>query len=99
MPDNGKVIVVEVILPFIPNTSSSFKAIAHLDAFMMTQLPGGKERTEDEFRALAKGAGFTGIRKKCFVCNFWVIEFYKYIFHLFLVVSAFKHLSLLVQQF
>ncbi|XP_076952311.1 cathecol O-methyltransferase 1-like [Bidens hawaiensis] len=77
LPDNGKVIVVEAILPFIPNTSSSFKAIAHLDAFMMTQLPGGKERTEDEFRALAKGAGFTGIRKKCFVCNFWVIEFYK----------------------
>ncbi|XP_076954473.1 cathecol O-methyltransferase 1-like [Bidens hawaiensis] len=77
LPDTGKVIVVEAILPFIPDTSSSFKATAHLDAITMTQYSGGKERTEDEFLALAKGAGFMGIRKKCFVCNFWVIEFYK----------------------
>ncbi|XP_076943954.1 cathecol O-methyltransferase 1-like [Bidens hawaiensis] len=77
LPDNGKVIIVDAILPFIPDTSSSFKATAHLDAIMMTQYSGGKERTEDEFLALAKGGGFMGIIKKCFVCNFWVIEFYK----------------------
>ncbi|KAI3706018.1 hypothetical protein L1987_76270 [Smallanthus sonchifolius] len=77
LPENGKVVILEAILPFIPNTSSSVIVSTHLDAIMMTQNPGGKERTEDEFIALAKGAGFMGIRKECFVCNFWVMEFYK----------------------
>ncbi|KAL8233219.1 hypothetical protein R6Q57_002997 [Mikania cordata] len=77
LPENGKVIIVEAILPFIPDTSSCVKATTHFDAIMMTQNPGGKERTEDEFLALAKNTGFSGIRKECFVCNFWVIEFYK----------------------
>lgn len=77
LPENGKVIIVEAILPFLANTSSSVKVATYIDAIMMTQNPGGKERTEDEFLALAKGGGFTGIRKECFVCNFWIMEFYK----------------------
>ncbi|KAK9075129.1 hypothetical protein SSX86_003449 [Deinandra increscens subsp. villosa] len=77
LPDNGKVIIVEAILPFLPDTSSSVKVTTYLDVSMMTQNPGGKERTEDEFLALVKSAGFKGIRKECFICNFWVMEFYK----------------------
>lgn len=77
LPDNGKVIVVEAVLPVLPDTSSSVKATTEIDAVMMTQNPGGKERTQDEFLALAKGAGFNGIRLECFACNFWVMEFYK----------------------
>nr|QQH14891.1 caffeic acid 3-O-methyltransferase isoform 1 [Cirsium japonicum] len=77
LPDDGKVIVVEAILPFLPDTSTYVKATTHIDAIMMTQDPGGKERTEDEFLTLAKGAGFTGIKKECHVCNLWVMEFYK----------------------
>ncbi|KAK9075133.1 hypothetical protein SSX86_003453 [Deinandra increscens subsp. villosa] len=77
LPDNGKVVIVEGILPFVPDTSSFVKVNTHIDAIMMTQNPGGKERTGDEFLALAKDAGFMGIRKECFVCNFWVMEFYK----------------------
>ena len=77
LPENGKVIIVEVILPFLPVTSSSDKVSTQMDAIMMTQNPGGKERTEDEFLALAKSGGFKGIRKECFACNFWVMEFYK----------------------
>nr|XP_043615220.1 caffeic acid 3-O-methyltransferase-like [Erigeron canadensis]XP_043615221.1 caffeic acid 3-O-methyltransferase-like [Erigeron canadensis] len=77
LPHDGKVIIVEAILPFLPDKSYYVKATTHVDAIMMTQNPGGKERTEDEFLALAKGAGFAGIRKECFVCNFWVMEFYK----------------------
>ncbi|KAK1431449.1 hypothetical protein QVD17_07908 [Tagetes erecta] len=77
LPDNGKVIIVEVILPFLPDTSSSVRVNTYLDAVMMTQLPGGRERSEEEFLALAKCAGFEGIRKKCVVCNFWVMEFFK----------------------
>ncbi|CAI9302135.1 unnamed protein product [Lactuca saligna] len=77
LPNDGKVIVVEYILPFLSNTSSFDKVTTHVDASMMTQNPGGKERTEDEFLVLAKGAGFKGIRKECCVCNMHVIEFYK----------------------
>ncbi|KAF7123144.1 hypothetical protein RHSIM_Rhsim12G0187000 [Rhododendron simsii] len=77
LPDNGKIIVVEGILPVIPDSSAATKGIFQLDLVMMTQNPGGKERTKQEFVALATGAGFSGIRLECFVCNFWVMEFYK----------------------
>ncbi|KAI3762208.1 hypothetical protein L1987_52633 [Smallanthus sonchifolius] len=76
LPVYGKVIIVEEILPFVSDTSSSTKLCTQLDVKMMAFL-GGKELTEDEFVALAKGAGFIGITKKCFVCNHWVMELYK----------------------
>ncbi|KAJ8748510.1 hypothetical protein K2173_003408 [Erythroxylum novogranatense] len=77
IPENGKVIVVEVILPVAAETSATDKWIAQSDVLMMTQNPGGKERTEQEFLALATAAGFKGIDFKCFVCNYWVMEFFK----------------------
>ena len=57
--------------------SAAAKAASQLDVLMMTQNPGGKERTEDEFIALAAGAGFRGIKFETFVHNFWVMEFFK----------------------
>ncbi|KAM5555801.1 caffeic acid 3-O-methyltransferase [Rosa sericea] len=77
IPDNGKVIVVEALLPVVPETSTAVKSTSQLDVLMMTQNPGGKERSEQEFIALATAAGFRGIRYECFVCNFWVMEFFK----------------------
>ncbi|BFG22296.1 hypothetical protein CerSpe_085700 [Prunus speciosa] len=77
IPDNGKVIVVEALLPAMPDTSTATKTTSQLDVIMMTQIPAGKERSEQEFMALATGAGFSGIRYECFVCNFWVMEFFK----------------------
>ncbi|KAI3807802.1 hypothetical protein L1987_23736 [Smallanthus sonchifolius] len=76
LPVDGKAIIVEKILPFVPDTSSLTKVNTVLDVNMMT-FHGGKERTEDEFLTLAKGAGFIGVTKKCFVGTFWVMEFYK----------------------
>ncbi|CAI9764911.1 unnamed protein product [Fraxinus pennsylvanica] len=77
LPEDGNVIVVEAILPVKPENSSSVISMSQSDLIMMTQNPGGKERSEVEFLALAKGAGFTGIRLYCSVCNFWVMEFHK----------------------
>nr|GMN72760.1 hypothetical protein TIFTF001_055659 [Ficus carica] len=77
IPDNGKVIVVESILPVEPETSSAVKSTSELDVFMMTQNPGGKERSQQQFLNLATAAGFSGIKFECFVCNFWVMEFFK----------------------
>ncbi|KAJ0052770.1 hypothetical protein Pint_00679 [Pistacia integerrima] len=77
IPEEGKVIVVEGILPVMADTKVTSKAVSQTDVVMMTQNPGGKERTKHEFMALATEAGFSGIRYECFVCNFWVMEFYK----------------------
>ncbi|CAL0318008.1 unnamed protein product [Lupinus luteus] len=77
IPENGKVIVVEGVLPFEPETTDAVKSISQFDVLMMTTNPGGKERSEYEFMTLAKGAGFSGITYKCFVYDVWVMEFYK----------------------
>ncbi|CDP19755.1 unnamed protein product [Coffea canephora] len=77
LPDHGKVIVVDPILPVVPDTSAGIKATCQSDLITMTQNPGGKERSEAEFLDLATAAGFRGIMVVCFVCNVWVMEFYK----------------------
>ncbi|KAK7349368.1 hypothetical protein VNO77_06684 [Canavalia gladiata] len=77
IPNDGKVIVVDGILPFEPETTNTVKSISQFDVLMMSTNPGGKERSEEEFMALAKGAGFSGIRYACFVYGVWVMEFFK----------------------
>ncbi|KAK2365353.1 hypothetical protein P8452_68180 [Trifolium repens] len=77
IPENGKVIVVDTILPTTPETTGSAKFGFSSDLLMMTQNPGGKERTEQEFIKLAKGSGFSGIKPICCVSGLWVIEFFK----------------------
>ncbi|XP_038695132.1 anthranilate N-methyltransferase-like [Tripterygium wilfordii] len=77
IPDEGKVIIVDAILPVMPEPSAAVRATSGFDVLMMTQSSAGKERTQQEFMALATGAGFKGIRFECFVCNFWVMEFFK----------------------
>ncbi|CAN6728358.1 unnamed protein product [Malus baccata var. baccata] len=65
LPDNGKVILVDIIIPVSPNSSLATKLANHVDIIMLTHNPGGKERTEKEFEALAKGSGFQGFRVMC----------------------------------
>ncbi|XP_047337522.1 caffeic acid 3-O-methyltransferase-like [Impatiens glandulifera] len=77
LPANGKVIVAECILPIAPDTSLSTKNVVHIDVIMLAHNPGGKERTKDEFEALAKGAGFQGFSVICCAYNTYVIEFSK----------------------
>ncbi|KAJ8534846.1 hypothetical protein K7X08_016574 [Anisodus acutangulus] len=77
LPDNGKVIIVEANLPLKPDTDTAVAGVSQCDLIMMAQNPGGKERSEQQFRALASEAGFKGVNLICCVCNFWVMEFYK----------------------
>ncbi|OIT28627.1 caffeic acid 3-o-methyltransferase, partial [Nicotiana attenuata] len=77
LPDNGKVIVVEAILPVKPDTDTAVVGVSQCDLIMMAQNPGGKERSEQGFRALATEAGFKGVNLICCVYNFWVMEFCK----------------------
>ncbi|KAF5464584.1 hypothetical protein F2P56_014653 [Juglans regia] len=77
IPNDGKVIVVEIFLPMMPEVSTYMKRNSQLDVLMMAQHPGGKERTRQEFEALATKAGFKGIKYKCLVYSFQVMEFFK----------------------
>ncbi|KNA15947.1 hypothetical protein SOVF_093740 [Spinacia oleracea] len=77
LPDHGKVIVCEYILPVAPETSHAARTVFHVDAIMLAHNPGGKERTEQEFEALAKGSGFEGFRVACSAYDTKVMEFLK----------------------
>ena len=77
IPEDGKVIIVETILPKLPETRTLSKIISQGDVLMMTQNPGGKEQTKHELMTLVTRAGFGGIKFECFICNLCVMEFYK----------------------
>ncbi|KAJ4961997.1 hypothetical protein NE237_021907 [Protea cynaroides] len=76
LSDNGKMIVVDLISPTSPETNVSTKGILQMEMFM-NNLNSGKERTKEEFTALAREAGFAGINVACCAYTFSVIEFHK----------------------
>ncbi|KAI5422175.1 caffeic acid 3-O-methyltransferase [Lathyrus oleraceus] len=77
IPDDGKVIVVDSIMPVFPESTKVAKLGFQADLLMMAQNPGGKERTEDEFKELALRSGFSEIKIACYFSGFWVLEFLK----------------------
>ncbi|KAI5657502.1 hypothetical protein M9H77_26295 [Catharanthus roseus] len=77
LPENGKVILAECLLPEAPDSTLSTQNTVHVDVIMLAHNPGGKERTEKEFEALAKGAGFRGFIKVCCAYNSWIMELLK----------------------
>ncbi|CAL9200597.1 unnamed protein product [Musa hybrid cultivar] len=62
LPEKGKVIVIECILPEVPEVTPRDQYIYQLDICMLAYTIGGKERTKQEFQALALDAGFTGFK-------------------------------------
>ncbi|KAL1218689.1 Flavone 3'-O-methyltransferase 1 [Cardamine amara subsp. amara] len=79
LPDNGKVIVADCILPEIADSSSLSKVVTNLDCLMLANCSGGKERTKKEFEALARESGFKGIQVICKAFGVCIIEFLKQI--------------------
>ncbi|XP_031124994.1 caffeic acid 3-O-methyltransferase-like [Ipomoea triloba] len=77
LPESGKVVLVESILPEHPEKDVEYGSAFYADVLMMTMNPGGKERTHREFEALAKEAGFSALKAVCAVNAEWVIELYK----------------------
>ncbi|KAG6489972.1 caffeic acid 3-O-methyltransferase-like [Zingiber officinale] len=75
--EKGKVAVVEYVLPATPVATPEAKSIFQLDLCMAAYSVGGKERTEEEFRALAKEAGFYGFNALPVFAGTWVLEFIK----------------------
>ncbi|KAL1531569.1 caffeic acid 3-O-methyltransferase-like [Salvia divinorum] len=77
LPRNGKVVIVEYILLETPKSGEAI--VEELVTMVMSAYyPGGKERTEMEFRILGKQAGFEGFKKvcKCNASKMWFMEFY-----------------------
>ncbi|CAI9094419.1 OLC1v1030158C1 [Oldenlandia corymbosa var. corymbosa] len=78
LPEDGKLYVLESIVPANPSESDiGEKSTLQIDLLRVAFASGPKERTEAEFKALAKKAGFKGIKLECLVCNLWVIVFQK----------------------
>eukprot|EP00252_Welwitschia_mirabilis_P024194 TRINITY_DN7081_c0_g1_i1.p1 TRINITY_DN7081_c0_g1~~TRINITY_DN7081_c0_g1_i1.p1 ORF type:complete len:353 (-),score=45.93 TRINITY_DN7081_c0_g1_i1:192-1250(-) len=60
LPEGGKVIACEPVLPKKTDTSNRSRALLEGDVFVMTVYSnGGKERTHDEFKQLGTTAGFS----------------------------------------
>ncbi|KAL9225317.1 hypothetical protein vseg_001259 [Gypsophila vaccaria] len=76
LPEEGKVIVCEYIVPESPENSLSAQTSFIFDATIMT-VPGGIARTKPEYEALGKEAGFQGFRVVTFACDTWVMEYLK----------------------
>ncbi|CAN6205476.1 unnamed protein product [Urochloa humidicola] len=79
VPDTGKVIAMEVVLPVTPETTQDGRFPFQFDMIcLINGLKGGKERTEQEYARLAAEAGFTGaVRSTATFGGFCVLEFTK----------------------
>ncbi|KAK9724916.1 hypothetical protein RND81_05G108300 [Saponaria officinalis] len=74
LPEHGKVIICDYIVPMWPETSDATRTVLQLDVLMMAISPEGKERTELEFKALAKRVGFQGFRVVCSAYDTKIME-------------------------
>ncbi|ONK58995.1 uncharacterized protein A4U43_C08F1880 [Asparagus officinalis] len=77
LPEDGKVIAMQSIVPDKPEPTMAIQEKIHVDVILMTQFPGGKERTEKEFDTLAKEAGFSRSTVIYGYANCCMIEFHK----------------------
>jgi O-methyltransferase domain len=76
LPDEGKVIVVDYLLPVTPQETSRSQSAFIMDVMMLINC-GSKERTNKEFENLEKEAGFTKVEAQYFWAEMWIIELKK----------------------
>ncbi|KAK9724608.1 hypothetical protein RND81_05G086200 [Saponaria officinalis] len=76
LPEEGKLIMCEYVVPELPEHSPQAHTAFIFDAIMMT-FPGGKARTKTEYETLGKQAGFEGFRVVSYACDTWVMEYLK----------------------
>lgn len=77
LPEKGKIIIVDRCLPETPDEDITSKLIFNADMVMLAYISGARQRTEKEFQALAKQAGFKEFRKVCSVYTLGIMEFLK----------------------
>ena len=69
LPASGRVVLLESVLP--PGNQPDFGKVIDLEMMLM---PGGRERTEEEFRSLFARAGFRLTRVVPTAAPLWVVE-------------------------
>nr|QLI49050.1 O-methyltransferase 1 [Gloriosa superba] len=77
LPNGGKAIIMEAILPETPKTDAASQEAFYSDLCMLISNVGGKERTRNEFKSLAMDAGFTKFETVSCALNIWVMELTK----------------------
>ncbi|GJM87479.1 hypothetical protein PR202_ga03439 [Eleusine coracana subsp. coracana] len=77
LPDGGKVIACEPVMPDQTDSSVRTRALLENDIFVMTTYrTQGRERSEEEFRQLGLAAGFSGF-KAIYLDPFYAVLEYK----------------------
>lgn len=77
LPSNGKVIIVELILPEKPEKDVSSRIVFGQDVILLAQNVGGRQRTQKEYDAMARKSGFSGCEAVCSAYNCLVLECHK----------------------
>ncbi|CAL9042287.1 unnamed protein product [Musa banksii] len=77
LPEKGKVIVLESVLPTIQESTPQAKCVYETDVIMLAHCDGGRERTQKEFQDLARDASFSGFNITYLFAATWVMEFTK----------------------
>uniref|UniRef100_A0ACD5YVM0 Uncharacterized protein n=1 Tax=Avena sativa TaxID=4498 RepID=A0ACD5YVM0_AVESA len=78
LPEGGKLIACEPVVPETTDTSTRTRALLENDIFVMTTYrTQGRERSEEEFRQLGLTAGFTGFRALYLDPFYAVLEYVK----------------------
>ncbi|GAB4844793.1 hypothetical protein Ancab_040109 [Ancistrocladus abbreviatus] len=77
LPDNGRLIVIDIIIPEEHEMTSSAQYAFLSDVIMMAYNPAAKERTLKEFWSLANASGFKTVKLACRTDFSSVMEFYK----------------------
>ncbi|XP_028785333.1 isoliquiritigenin 2'-O-methyltransferase-like [Neltuma alba] len=76
LPEEGKVIVIELLMPEKIEATEETKFVASLDNLMF--IHDGRERTVKEFESLCKRSGFSDFKLACRALSvLGVMEFYK----------------------
>ncbi|XP_075674930.1 caffeic acid 3-O-methyltransferase 1-like [Castanea sativa] len=77
LPDKGKLVIIELLMPEATESSLASQYISRLDMSMLLNLEG-QERTEKEYEALCKESGFSNFQVVfCAFTLFAVMEFHK----------------------
>ncbi|KEH38013.1 putative methyltransferase [Medicago truncatula] len=77
LPPNGKVIIIELAKPDVPEPTDASRFIYGMDNIMFLTV-GGKERTLKEYESLGKRSGFVKFQAACRVFSILeVMELYK----------------------
>ncbi|XP_030467764.1 caffeic acid 3-O-methyltransferase-like isoform X2 [Syzygium oleosum] len=77
LPEKGKVVIMDVVLPEYPDTDAVNRNSFLADIWMLSSTPGGKMWTEKELQVMALAAGFDAPKVVCRAYNMWVVELHK----------------------